>query len=126
MYLLKHKKTSMGITLDTLIRIKFCCLNFGRMAEPCAVRGRLGQHMRLEPAESWSSLPVFSLISQSTLKRADFIRWQFRACFLKGSRGMVRKLAHGEQGLPSQETRPCQSMRDWSHPADRVKYAISL
>lgn len=49
MYLLKHKKTSTGITLDTLIRIKFCCLNFGRMAEPCAVRGRLGQHMRLEP-----------------------------------------------------------------------------
>lgn len=34
------------------------------------------------PPQPFSSLPVFSLISQSTLKRAGFIRWQFNACFL--------------------------------------------
>lgn len=30
----------------------------------------------------WMLDTVFSLISQSTLKSAGFIRWQFRACFL--------------------------------------------
>lgn len=29
-----------------------------------------------------SDLPVFSLISQSTLNKAGFIRWQFSPCFL--------------------------------------------
>lgn len=29
------------------------------------------------------NLPVFSLISHKTLKRAGFILWQFSACFLK-------------------------------------------
>lgn len=31
-------------------------------------------------------IPVFSLISHRTLKRAGFIRWQFRACFLGRNR----------------------------------------
>ena len=30
--------------------------------------------------------PVFSLISQRTLNKAGFIRWQFKVCFLKGKR----------------------------------------
>lgn len=43
-----------------------------------------------------SNSPVFSLISQSTLNRAGFILWQFRACFLqenkkKKSRNCVQK-----------------------------------
>lgn len=40
---------------------------------------------RRENAEAQRSgnSPVFSLISQSTLKRAGFILWQFRACFLQ-------------------------------------------
>ena len=36
-------------------------------------------------------LPVFSLISHRTLKRAGFIRWQFNACFLAERRCVIRK-----------------------------------
>ena len=34
--------------------------------------------------KSCQYLPVFSLISHSTVKRAGFMRWQLRACFLNG------------------------------------------
>lgn len=36
--------------------------------------------------------PVFSLISQSTMKRAGFIPWQFRACFLACASSRLRSV----------------------------------
>ena len=53
-------------------------------------KGTVHLSTRLQPMQTgehkeneWSrNSPVFSLISQRTLKRAGFILWQFRACFL--------------------------------------------
>lgn len=43
--------------------------------------------------------PVFSLISHRTLKRAGFIRWQFRACFLgRNGREKLRGYRNGGVG----------------------------
>lgn len=47
-------------------------------------------------------VPVFSLISHSTLKRAGFIRWQFRACFLgRNGREKLRGYRNGGVGKTS-------------------------
>jgi hypothetical protein len=37
---------------------------------------------RHSASSDFTTLPVFSLISHSTLKRAGFMRWQLSVCFL--------------------------------------------
>lgn len=47
-----------------------------------------------------SVLPVFSLISHSTLNKAGFIRWQFRACFLQERSNSTAQVGR-QPGLPT-------------------------
>lgn len=67
----------------------------------------------MEYKENWwsykkkKSSPVFSLISQRTLKRAGFILWQLRACFLQGGK---KKKSRGKRDYDKQTSISSYSM----------------
>ena len=60
--------------------------------------GNQGSVPRIEESEEGTHVPVFSLISHRTLKRAGFMRWQFRACFLGERERKVERLWNCQGG----------------------------
>lgn len=69
--------------------------------------------------------PVFSLISQRTLKRAGFILWQFRACFLQGKESRGKRERRGITiNRPPSEVIPCPP--PYNSERDCMFYAYSI
>lgn len=63
-------------------------------------------------AAAGDNLPVFSLISHKTLKRAGFILWQFSACFLKRGQDAtlnISTLTKHTHNTPAAHTSVCEA-----------------
>ena len=60
----------------------------------------------MEELEEGTHIPVFSLISHRTLKRAGFMRWQFRACFLGERERKVERLWNSQGGKTTTDDTP--------------------